>query len=92
MEEILSELSVKGSVIFTVRVQPGATKTGWKEPLTDGTLRLSLHAPAENGRANRELLEFLSKECSVPLSSIDLLAGETSRTKVVRIRLLACSY
>jgi uncharacterized protein (TIGR00251 family) len=92
MEEILSELSAKGSVIFIVRVQPSATKTAWKEPLTDGTLRLSLHAPAEHGKANRELLQFLSQECSIPLSCIDLLAGQASRTKVVRIRLLACSY
>ena len=86
MDDLLVELRQQGSVIFSVRVQPNAITTCFKEPLADGTLRIALHAPAEHGKANRALCAFLADAFFVPLHTVDLLAGQSSRMKIVRIK------
>jgi len=41
--------------------------------------------PPEGGKANRAVVELLSKTLKVPKSSIEIVRGETSRVKTVRI-------
>lgn len=41
--------------------------------------------PPEGGKANRAVIELLSKALKVPKSSIEVVRGETSRNKVVFI-------
>lgn len=48
-------------------------------------LKVKVHAPALEGRANEELLDFLAAELGVPRRSVTLLRGEKSRQKVVRL-------
>lgn len=51
-----------------------------------GALKIKINAPAFNGAANRELLNFLSKSLGTAKSDIEIIGGMTSRTKLVRIR------
>ena len=52
-------------------------------------LKLSLAAPAVDGRANRACIEFLANLLKVPRSSVTIASGQTSRRKVIRVAGLA---
>ncbi len=48
-------------------------------------LKINIASVAENGKANKELIKFLSIFFKIPKSEIEIIRGETSRLKVVRI-------
>lgn len=67
-----------------VRVQPGARKdeiVGLQEEV----LRVKVAAPPVEGRANTALIAFLAKHLGVRKGDIDIVAGHTSRDKVVEV-------
>jgi hypothetical protein len=72
-------------LILSLHVQPGAKKT---EPagLHGGALKVRLHARPVEGAANAALLEFLSDSFGVPLRQVELVSGQQSRQKRVRVR------
>lgn len=73
------------AVILAVRVLPGARRAGI-EGLWNGThLKIALHAPASEGRANEALIDFLADYCHVRKSAITILSGHAARTKRVQI-------
>ena len=51
----------------------------------DGVFRVKLTAPPVEGKANTALKEFLSKKLGVAKGSIEIVSGERSRQKSVRI-------
>jgi uncharacterized protein (TIGR00251 family) len=69
---------------LAVKVTPNAGRseiTGVKE----GILQVRIGAPPDKGKANRELVDFLSKMLGVRKSSILIIKGGTSRNKVIVI-------
>jgi uncharacterized protein (TIGR00251 family) len=71
-------------VKLRVRVHPGAGRDrieGW----LGETLKLSVSAPPEKGKANRAVVDLLSKGLRVARSSVRVVSGETSREKWVEI-------
>ena len=70
---------------MAVRVHPGARKTHIKSVMVDGTIKIDIAAAPEDGKANAELIEFLAEEFGIAKSKIEIVSGETSRRKVVRI-------
>lgn len=73
-----------GSFVLALHIQPGAKKTGIAG-LHGDALKIRLAAPPVDGKANAALIEFLAKTCGVPRSAVELVSGETSRSKRVRI-------
>ncbi|HET7537958.1 MAG TPA: DUF167 domain-containing protein [Candidatus Didemnitutus sp.] len=72
------------SCTLELKIIPNAPRNeivGW----LGAALKVKVHAPALEGRANEELLDFLSAKFGVPRRDITLLRGEKSRHKVVRI-------
>ncbi len=78
---------------IAVRVVPNSRKSkvvGW-EPAADDCighdrmLRIKLNSPPVDGKANRELLQFLSHLWGIRTNEMRLVSGEKGRTKVVRI-------
>jgi len=69
---------------FAVKVHPHAKKNAVTGELDDA-LKLSLAAPAVDGRANRACIEFLANLLKVPRSSVTIASGQTSRRKVIRV-------
>lgn len=67
-----------------VRVVPGARKSQIAG-LMGGRLRIRLHAPAVEGKANVELQCFLAVVFSVRSSAITIVRGVRSRDKTVLI-------
>ena len=69
---------------ITVQVQPNA---GRNEALglENGVLRVKIAAPPVKGKANKELIEFLSELLGVSRGSVTIEKGATSRSKVIGI-------
>lgn len=50
-----------------------------------GRLKIRVTAPPEKGKANRAVVEVLSKKLKVPKSSLEITAGESGRVKKILI-------
>jgi uncharacterized protein (TIGR00251 family) len=76
-------------VTLAVRAQPGAKKTaitGVYGEGGDAQLKIAVHAPPLEGRANQALIAFLSELFSLPRAHIELMSGELSRSKIFLVR------
>jgi uncharacterized protein len=73
-----------GRVRFSVRVQPRASRSEVAGIYGDA-LKIRLSAPPVDGAANTELVEFLAHVFAVGRRDVRILAGETSRSKIVEI-------
>ncbi len=69
---------------FAVRVHPRGSKTAITGTVGDA-LKVALAAPPLDGRANVELVEFLADVFSVPRAAVQVVTGERSRNKVIRV-------
>jgi hypothetical protein len=74
----------RGRVRFSIRVQPRASADE-VVGIHGGALKIRLTAPPVDGAANERLVIFLSTIFAVPRRAIKILAGESSRTKIVEI-------
>ncbi|KAB2966389.1 DUF167 family protein [Zoogloea sp.] len=74
-----------GSLVLALHIQPGAKKTELAG-LHGEALKIRLAAPPVDGKANAALVAFLAKTCGVSKSAVELVSGETSRAKRVRVR------
>ena len=70
--------------IFAIKVHPRAKKNAISGELGDA-LKIALTAPPIDGRANDACIEFFAKLFQMPRSAVNILSGETSRRKVIRI-------
>jgi uncharacterized protein (TIGR00251 family) len=75
----------KGTVVLSVRVQPGASRDELIGEV-EGALKVRLRAPALEGRANEALIEFLAGLLKRPKSAVRILNGERSRLKRMEIQ------
>jgi uncharacterized protein (TIGR00251 family) len=76
-------------VTLAVRAQPGAKKTAITGVYGEGPtaqLKIAVHAPPLEGRANQALIAFLAETFTVPKNSVELVSGELSRSKVIMLR------
>jgi uncharacterized protein len=73
-----------GKVRFSVRVQPRASRSEVVGIYGDA-LRIRLAAPPVDGAANAELVDFLAEIFAVARRSVKILAGESSRSKIVEV-------
>lgn len=72
-------------LLLVIHAQPGARQSAFAG-LHGEALKVRLAAPAQEGRANRELCRFLAEAFGVPPSRVALLAGDSSRHKRVRVQ------
>ena len=71
-------------VTFTVKVTPRASRTqieGWHEDM----LKVRLHAPPVDGKANEKIIEVLAEYFKKPKRCITILHGATSKQKVIEV-------
>jgi uncharacterized protein (TIGR00251 family) len=73
-----------------VKVQPGAGRNE-VAGFSGGVLQIKIAAPPEKGRANRELIDFLSRLLDVRKSAIAIVKGATSRNKLIAVEGLTAS-
>ena len=75
--------------VVKIRVVPNAPKTAAAGAYGDG-VKIKINAPAMDGKANAELIKFLSKFFGIERGAIEIISGETTRDKVVRIDAQDC--
>jgi len=69
-------------VRFAVRLTPRSSSNR-VDGVIDGVLRLRVTAPAVEGAANTALLQLLAEELGVARRDVRIIAGATSRQKLV---------
>ncbi len=78
-------MSISGNEAkISLRVYPNASRNEMGG-FTDGVLRVKVSAPPIKGKANRELITFLSRLLGVGKGSVNIIKGHTTRNKVVAI-------
>jgi uncharacterized protein len=76
--------STRDGALVRVRVIPRAGKSG-VAGTRDGALLVRLNAPPVDGAANAELIAFLAATLGLAKRDIEIVAGERSRGKRVRV-------
>lgn len=74
----------RGTVLFTVRVQPRAGREEIAGTV-EGALKIRLCAPAVEHRANEALVKFLAEILKTSKSAVRIRSGQESRTKRIEI-------
>lgn len=75
----------KKGAALAVRVTPRASHNEIVAIQSDGTVKIHITAPAHEGRANEQLIEFLSGILGVGKSRIDIVAGASGRDKLISV-------
>lgn len=73
-----------GTLTFKVQVVPRASRSEIVGE-HNGALRVRIAAPPVAGAANEELVRTLARALGVKRSAIEITAGQTSKTKQVRV-------
>ncbi len=73
-----------GSISFTVRVVPRASRTEIAGEL-EGAVKVRVASPPVDGAANAELIKLFAKTLGVGKSNVEIVAGHASKTKQIRI-------
>ncbi|NTV66546.1 MAG: DUF167 domain-containing protein [Chlorobaculum sp.] len=81
----MSPISQKGdAVCLSVRVQPRSSKSGVAGMYGEQIKICLKSAPVDNA-ANKECCELLAKALGVPRSSVSVMNGASSRSKVLKV-------
>ena len=67
-----------------VTVKPRAKKEEVRKT-GEGQYIASVHAPPQEGKANKALIELLANYFSVPKTSVKIIRGQTGRRKLIEI-------
>ena len=79
------QLRRTGSVVLTLKVVPKASRDEIVGLLDDGALKVKVTAAPDRGKANAAVCEILADAFGVPKRNVEILRGETSHTKQVRV-------
>lgn len=77
-------------LLLELQIQPGA-KHDAIVGLHGDRLKLKIHAPALDGRANQQLIEFLAHCFGTTKANVSIVRGELGRSKSVRIKYVSCA-
>jgi uncharacterized protein (TIGR00251 family) len=74
---------------LAIKVTPSARKNEVVEDIVDSLgqriLKIKVGQPPEDGKANKAMIEILAKYFAVKKSAFEIISGETSRNKIVKI-------
>lgn len=71
--------------VLKLKITPRSSKNEIIGTIADGTLKIKLKAPPVDGKANEELIKFLSIEWKTPKSKIKIIKGLTSKNKIIEV-------
>ncbi len=70
---------------IAVHVQPNASRTEISG-LVEGALKIRLHAPPVDGKANEALTHFIAERQKLAKRDVTVSRGHTSRQKLLEVR------
>lgn len=74
----------KDGIIISLKISPNASKNEIIK--TDEGIKIKITALPIDGKANKALIEFLSKYSKIPKSSFEVIKGLTSKEKTLLIK------
>ncbi len=74
----------RDGIVITLKISPNASKNEIIK--SEEGLKVKITAQPIDGKANKALIEYLSKQLKIPKSSIEILKGETSKEKTLLIK------
>ena len=80
---------INDGLIINIRVSPNASKNEIIK--TDDCIKVKITSQPIDGKANKAVIEFLSKQFKVPKSSVEIIKGLTSKDKTVLIKVINMS-
>ncbi|MGD2117084.1 MAG: DUF167 family protein [Chromatiales bacterium] len=72
-------------LFLNLRIQPKASKDEFCGPHGELAYKVRICAPPVDGKANQYLCKFIAKAFGVAPSRVNIVSGENSRTKRIRI-------
>lgn len=75
---------VQDGLLIKVRIVPNSSKNDLI--LEDEFIKIKVTAQPIENKANKALIEFISKQVQVPKSKIEIVKGETSKEKTILIK------
>lgn len=75
---------IPDGVRFDVLAKPKASRNA-VIGIHDGALKIAVTAAPERGKANKAIINMLSKQLKIPKNSIKIVSGETSSRKIIEI-------
>jgi uncharacterized protein (TIGR00251 family) len=82
-------LEKTGAVVVDIHVIPNAARTH-ADGEHDGALRVRLHAPPVDGKANMALSAWLAEALGIAKRDVELIRGQTSKRKQLRVSAAVC--
>jgi uncharacterized protein (TIGR00251 family) len=73
------------SLRIAVHVQPNASRTEISG-LIEGALKIRLHAPPVDGKANEVLTHFIAERLKLAKRDVTVSRGHSSRQKILEVR------
>lgn len=74
-------------IVVEIKVIPNSSKNGFVLPETENApVKLKVTAQPIENKANKAVIEYLSKYFKIPKTSIQVLRGETSKEKTILLK------
>ena len=78
-------------ITINVRIVPKSAKQEIAG-IYNERVKIKIGSAPEGGKANKELIELLSKKIGIAKSSIEIVSGELSQNKTIRIKGITSDY
>jgi len=72
---------VQNGLIVNIKIVPNSSKNDII--IEDEFIKVKITAQPIENKANKALIEFLSKELKIPKTNIEIVKGETSKEKTI---------
>ena len=76
----------ESGLIIKVKIAPNSSKNDII--LEDEFIKVKVTAQPIENKANKALIEFLSKRFKIPKSSIEIIKGDTSKQKTLLLKII----
>ncbi len=83
LEQLISEYK-NNNLRLSIKVQAGAKKSAF-DGFWQSSFKLKIAAPAQDGKANQEIIDFLSKNLKIKKRQISIISGELNSNKIIEI-------
>lgn len=81
----MTDKKAEQKTIITVKLTPRSPHNEIAGIMENGMIKIRLNAPPVEGKANAALIKFLASLLGVSESSIEIISGATSHTKMISI-------
>ena len=85
-EEEIKKLRKNEELYLRIKVSPNSSKTIFRSKLEDDTIKIDIKAQPEKGKANKELIKYLSSIFEVDKNNVKILSGMNDRLKLIKIK------